>query len=124
MIELHVDASRLSIGKTHNACTNAKVMDKLYLSDVAAVYHLENTEHWYFKKVVLDEKFYCDILFPSGLNTFTYQIWKKYRKMNNINMPNFELLRLRTKYNTDDFDDLMYKVWRKEMPDYIVESED
>lgn len=125
MFELHVDESRLSIGKTHNSSKYAKVMDELYLKDIAAIYHIDSTEHWYFKKAVLDEKFTKeDILFPDNINTFTWQIWKKYQKKNNVKSTNLCKMTLEAKYGITDFDELMHKVWKEEMPEYEVESED
>ena len=125
MFELHVDESRLSIGKTHNSSMFAKVMNNLYLEDIAAVYHIDSSEHWYFKKAVLLERLTDeDILFPNNLNTFTWRIWKKYKKKNSVKSDNLCLMTLQSKYGVTDFDTLMYKVWREEMPDYIVESED
>lgn len=75
MIELLID-KQPPMGKAHNGTSLACVIDSIHIDDVAAIYRLKETEHWYFYEVQLVKAFEEDILFRSNI-TFTKELYKK-----------------------------------------------
>ena len=75
MIELLID-KQPPIGKAHNGSSLACIIDSIHINDVAAVYKLKETEHWYFYEIQLIKAFEEDILFKNNI-TFTEELYKK-----------------------------------------------
>lgn len=76
MLELSISKNRLYNGKTHNACSYAKVFSELYIDDLKAVYKLEYDLHWFFPKINLLKKYSEDILFPGGYRCMKTKVSK------------------------------------------------
>ena len=57
MLELEIDESRVKTGLTHNSYKYACVIDRIEFKDLSAIYSVENTEHWYFKRITLKKCF-------------------------------------------------------------------
>lgn len=75
MIELLID-KQPPMGKAHNGTSMACVIDSIRIDDVAAIYKLNETKHWYYYNVQLIKSFKEDILFRSDI-TFTKELYKK-----------------------------------------------
>lgn len=75
MIELLID-KQPPMGKAHNGTSLACVIDSIHIDDVAAIYRLKETEHWYFYEVQLVKTFEEDILFKNNI-IFTKELYKK-----------------------------------------------
>lgn len=64
MIELLLDKQPL-IGVAHNACSLACVIPEINMYDVAAIYQVLKTGHWYFHKIIPIEVYVGDVLFKT-----------------------------------------------------------
>lgn len=80
MLELMVDESRVTDGKTHNSCKYVKVMDTMKPEDLIAVYTVHRTSNWYFTQLKPYKIIKDMALFPNGVNPLYYYCWKEYRK--------------------------------------------
>ena len=52
MLELEIDEKDLKHGITHNAYEYAYVTHYIEFNQLKAVYIIQNTNHWYFKKII------------------------------------------------------------------------
>ena len=75
MIELLID-KQPPIGKAHNDTSMACVIDSIHIDNVAAIYRIKSTKHWYFYEVQLVKAFKEDILFKNSI-TFNKELYKK-----------------------------------------------
>lgn len=59
MLELEIDENNtlIKVGKTHNSYKYACVIDSIKKSQLCAVYHIENTNHFFYKKIVFEQSF-------------------------------------------------------------------
>lgn len=78
MLELEVDPTNLKHGKTHNAYNYACVMNKIDLSQLCAVYRVEHTAHWYFKKIVLVKAYKEPAITNDELDTRAHKFYGLY----------------------------------------------
>lgn len=100
MIEMMVDASRLSVPKWHTACPYVEIMDTASLSDVVAIYTVHPTSIWYFTQLKPFAIIQADALFPDGINPLYYYCWSEYCEANNLIIT---LDSLRREYSKQDF---------------------
>jgi hypothetical protein len=75
MIELLLD-KQPPMGKAHNGTSISCIIDSIKFDDVAAVYKLKETEHWYFYEVETRCAFKEDVLFKDSIK-FTKELYKK-----------------------------------------------
>lgn len=75
MIELLLD-KQPPMGKAHNGTSTACIIDSIKFNDVAAIYKMKETKHWYFYEVQLVKAFREDVLFKKSI-TFTKELYKQ-----------------------------------------------
>lgn len=72
LLELEISNEELLTGKTHNAYTGAKVIPFIKFNQLKAIYRVEHTSHWYYKKIILIRSFSDDILFSKDFLPIKY----------------------------------------------------
>ena len=75
MIELLID-KQPPRGNAHNDTSIACVIDSIHIDNVAAIYRIKGTKHWYFYEVQLVKAFKEDILFKNSI-IFNKELYKK-----------------------------------------------
>lgn len=89
MIELDIDTNKniIKVGITHNSYKYASVIDKIEYKQLCAVYHIENTGHNYYKKIVLDEIFNnCkNIITQDSIDTREINFPRRYNYTEDLN---------------------------------------
>lgn len=75
MIELLID-KQPPTGNAHNGTSMACVIDSIHTNNVAAIYRVKGTKHWYFYEIQLVKAFKEDILFKNSI-TFNKELYKK-----------------------------------------------
>lgn len=66
MLELELEDSSLKLGKTHNSYLGAKIIQKITMNNLCAVYELNFNDHWYYPSIVLINRYRPEILFQEN----------------------------------------------------------
>lgn len=87
MLELEIPESAVKPGKTHNAYQYAKVAGRLDIKSLCAVYHVEHTGHWYYKRTIPEKFFVNDPCIPKTLDTRALKFYGLYDEITSDDDP-------------------------------------
>lgn len=82
MLELEIDECNIKIGKSHNSYNFASVVSKITKDQLCAVHHIENTNHFFYKRIVLDKMYKNSTITNSCLDTRELKFYGIYKKIN------------------------------------------
>ncbi len=78
MLELEIPENNIMVGKTHNAYKYAGVIDRIDKKLLCAIYRVEHTGHWFYKRIVPERFFVKDPCIPEILDTRALKFYGLY----------------------------------------------